>query len=331
MPTCVLETETPFPAAFPPLAELFMVCRWFPRAENSRVGSVLVLCDSFGSEARCLWPASDQDVTPRPGQRAKQRNPTPLQMRTFSILSMNDNRAQARPRGVHLIPETATFLNLCLAAGCGWIFLRLVEKVEGGATQKLDERVLRVLRHDHDPALPRGPEWLSQAAQDVTSLGSGSNLTLAAGIAVGFLCLQRRFRAAGFLIVSLGSGLMLSRLLKSFFLRERPKVVPHLTHFDPGSFPSGHTMGTTLVYLTLGGIISRQTRRLLSKVYFLTVALVLTLLVGISRVYLGVHFPSDVLAGWAIGSLWSMLCTQTARWLQREGTVEPPNQTEYLA
>ena len=90
-------------------------------------------------------------------------------------------------------------------------------------------------------------------------------------------------------------------------------------------------MGTTLVYLTLGGIISRQTRRLLSKVYFLTVALVLTLLVGISRVYLGVHFPSDILAGWAIGSLWSMLCTQTARWLQREGTVEPPNQTEYLA
>jgi undecaprenyl-diphosphatase len=238
---------------------------------------------------------------------------------------MDDNRAQTRPSGFHLIPETAAFLNLCIAACCGWIFLRLVEKVEGGATKKLDEQVLRMLRHKHNPALPRGPKWLPQVAQDVTSLGSGSNLTLATGIAAGFLCLQRRFRAAGFLIVSIGGGLMLSHLLKNFFLRERPTVVPHLTNFDPGSFPSGHSMGTTLVYLTLGGIISRQTRRLLSKAYFLSVALVLTVLVGISRIYLGVHFPSDVLAGWAVGSLWSTICIQIARLLQREGTVEPPS------
>ena len=83
-------------------------------------------------------------------------------------------------------------------------------------------------------------------------------------------------------------------------------------------------MGAAVVYLTLGGILSRQTRRLLKKAYFLSVALVLTVLVGISRVYLGVHFPSDILAGWAVGSLWSTMCTQIARWLQREGTVEPP-------
>jgi undecaprenyl-diphosphatase len=237
---------------------------------------------------------------------------------------MDDDRVQTRQPDFHLIPETATFLNLCIAACCGWIFLRLVSKMQGGATKRLDEYVLRILRHKDNPALPRGPRWLPQVSQDVTSLGSGTNLTLASGIAVGFLCLQRRFRAAGFLIVSLGSGLMLSHLLKNFFLRERPTVVPHLTHFDPGSFPSGHSMGAALVYLTLGGIISRQTRRLLSKAYFLSVALVLTVSVGISRLYLGVHFPSDVLAGWAIGSLWSTMCTQTARWLQRGGTVEPP-------
>ena len=237
---------------------------------------------------------------------------------------MDDNRVQTRSLGVHLIPETATFLNLCIAACCGWVFVRLAEKVERGKTKKLDEEVLRMLRHRHNPAVPRGPKWLPQVAQDITSLGSGSNLTLATGIAVGFLCLQRRFRAAGFLILSIGGGLILSHLLKNFFLRERPTVVPHLTHFDPGSFPSGHSMGATLVYLTLGGIISRQTRHLLSKAYFLSVALLLTVLVGISRIYLGVHFPSDVLAGWAVGSLWSTICTQTARWLQRGGTVEPP-------
>jgi undecaprenyl-diphosphatase len=237
---------------------------------------------------------------------------------------MNETRVQTKAQDFRLIPETATFLELCVAACCGWIFLRLAAKVKGGATKELDETILLTLRHKDNLAIPRGPRWLPQAAQDITSLGSGTNLTIASGIAVGFLCLQRRFRAAGFLVVSLGSGLMFCYLLKNFFLRERPKVVPHLAHFDPGSFPSGHSMGATVVYLTLGGIISRQTRRLLKKSYFLSVALVLTLIVGISRIYLGVHFPSDVLAGWAIGSLWSTMCTQIARWLQREGKVEAP-------
>jgi undecaprenyl-diphosphatase len=135
-----------------------------------------------------------------------------------------------------------------------------------------------------------------------------------------FLCLQRRFRAVGFLIVSLGSGLIPSYLLKKFFFRERPTVVPRLTHFDPSS----HSMGAALVYLTLGGILSRQTRRLLKKAYFQSIALALSVLVGISRIYLGVHFPSDVLAGCAVGSFWSAICTQAARWLQSGGTVEPP-------
>jgi undecaprenyl-diphosphatase len=237
---------------------------------------------------------------------------------------MNDKLLRANQPDFRLIPETATFLELCIAACCGWIFIRLAAKVKGGATKELDETILQMLRHRDNPAIPRGPKWLYQAFHDITSLGSGTNLTLASGIAVGFLCLRRRFRAAGFLIVSLGSGLMLSYLLKNFFVRERPTVVPRLTHFDPGSFPSGHSMGAALVYLTLGGIMSRQSRRLLSKAYYLSVALGLSTLVGISRVYLGVHFPSDVLAGWAVGSLWSTICTQAARRLQREGKVEPP-------
>jgi undecaprenyl-diphosphatase len=237
---------------------------------------------------------------------------------------MNDNRVQRTSPGFRLIPETATFLDLCVVACCGWIFIRLAAKVKGGATKELDETILRMLRRRDDLAIPRGPKWFSHASHDITSLGSGTNLTLASGIAVGFLCLQRRFRAVGFLIVSLGSGLMLSYLLKNFFLRERPTVVPRLTHFDPSSFPSGHSMGAALVYLTLGGILSGQTRRLLKKAYFLSIALALSVLVGISRIYLGVHFPSDVLAGWAVGSLWSAICSQAARWLQRGGTVEPP-------
>jgi undecaprenyl-diphosphatase len=114
------------------------------------------------------------------------------------------------------------------------------------------------------------------------------------------------------------------RILKELFVRSRPTVVPPLTHFDPESFPSGHSIGSALVYLTLGGVISRQVKGSIAKFYFLSVALSITLLVGISRLYLGVHYPSDVLAGWAAGSLWSSACTEAARWLQRRGIVEPP-------
>jgi hypothetical protein len=120
---------------------------------------------------------------------------------------MDSARAQTSLPGFRLIPETATFLELCVAACCGWIFLRLTAKVKGGATKELDETILRMLRHRENLAIPRGPRWLPLASQDITSLGSGTNLTIASGIAVGFLCLQRRFRAAGFLIVSLGASI----------------------------------------------------------------------------------------------------------------------------
>jgi undecaprenyl-diphosphatase len=220
--------------------------------------------------------------------------------------------------------ETAALLQLFCGAICIWIGLKVVPGLYKSRLAAIDNFLLRVLRRGDNPAIPVGPEWLSQAAQDVTALGSGAELTIATGILVGFLCLDRRFRAAGFLLSSLGSGLLICELLKGLFLRRRPNVVPHLTRFDPASFPSGHSMGAALVYLTLGSIISRQVVGSTAKAYFLSVALTLALLVGVSRVYLGVHYPSDVLAGWAAGSLWSAACAQAARWLQRRGDVESP-------
>jgi undecaprenyl-diphosphatase len=158
----------------------------------------------------------------------------------------------------------------------------------------------------------------------ISPLSEAGLISVASVILIGFLCLNRRFRAAGYLIASTGSGLLMCRILKEFFVRSRPTVVTALTHFDPESFPSGHSMGSALVYLTLGGVISRQVKGSIAKFYFLSVALAITLLVGISRRYLGVHYPSDVLAGWAAGSLWSSACTEAARWLQHRGIVEPP-------
>jgi undecaprenyl-diphosphatase len=224
-----------------------------------------------------------------------------------------------------LTTETGVFLKVFLAVGCIWAVVKLVGKIRKIGADEIDKQVLRSLRRPENAAVPIGPNWLPEVARDLTSLGSGAGLTLVSAILVGFLCLNRRFRAAGYLISSLGSGLGLCQLLKDFFVRRRPTVVPHLTHFDPESFPSGHSMGSALVYLTLGGIISRQVKGRIAKLYFLSVALLITTLVGLSRLYLGVHYPSDVLAGWAAGSLWSGACSQAARWLQRKGAVEPPS------
>src|SRR6202008_2839699 len=160
-----------------------------------------------------------------------------------------------RPRPA-LTTETTTLLHLFFGAACAWILVKSVPKIYKGRLERIDNHLLRALRRPENLAVPIGPKWMSQAAKDVTALGSGTNLTIATGILPGFLCLNPRFRATGFLLGSLGSGLLLCQSLKGFFARRRPEVVPHLVHFDPASFPSGHSMGAALVYLTSGSIVS---------------------------------------------------------------------------
>jgi undecaprenyl-diphosphatase len=238
-------------------------------------------------------------------------------------MKTDPHRTQLQQRPA-MTTETTTFLELCIGSILAMGFLRLADKVMAGKTNEIDERILKGLRHPENPAIPIGPGWLADTAQDLTAMGGGPNLSLITGVVIGFLALNRRFRAAGFLVISLGSGMIISRLLKDFFVRPRPTVVPKLTHFDPGSFPSGHSMLSALVYLTLGSILSRMAASKVAKAYFLSVAIALSVLVGLSRMYLGVHYPSDVLAGWAAGSVWAGFCAQAARWLQRRGAVERP-------
>ncbi|MBV9672494.1 MAG: hypothetical protein JO076_06670, partial [Verrucomicrobia bacterium] len=102
-------------------------------------------------------------------------------------------------------PESATFLNIFITAVCAWIFVRLAGKVEKGRTDAFDNRILRALRHPENPAIPIGPKWLPDVVQDLTTLGGGTNLTISTLIVIGSLLLNRRFRAAGFLVLSLGS------------------------------------------------------------------------------------------------------------------------------
>ena len=114
----------------------------------------------------------------------------------------------------------------------------------------------------------------------------------------------------------------LSTLLKIGFDRPRPDLVPHEAIVYTASFPSGHAMLAAVVYLTLGALLARVQPRRLLKLYLLGLAILLTVAVGASRVYLGVHWPTDVVAGWAVGAAWALLCWAAALWLQRQGRVE---------
>jgi undecaprenyl-diphosphatase len=203
-----------------------------------------------------------------------------------------------------------------------WAFLAIADRVTDGPPGHLDERLLRELRHPDNPAEPVGPVWLQEAARDVTALGGYTVLTLVVGAVLGYLLIGRHFHAALLVAVATAGGWLLSILLKDLYDRPRPELVPHLTRVASSSFPSGHAMLSAVVYLTLGALLARLVPRWRAKLYFVAVAVFLTLLVGCSRVYLGVHYPTDVAAGWAAGVAWATLCWLAARKLQRRGAVE---------
>ncbi|MCP3101030.1 phosphatase PAP2 family protein [Myxococcus sp. K15C18031901] len=206
---------------------------------------------------------------------------------------------------------------LLLLGVCCLGFIALSDEVTEGETQDFDERVLRALRSPDDPSTPRGPRWLRVAAQDVTALGGAPVLVLMTVCVCGFLLLARRYRTLMLVLAATVGGTLLNGLLKRFFARPRPSVVPHLTEVMTTSFPSGHAMLSATVYLTLGALLAQLTERRRLKAYLLAVSLLLSCLVGLSRVYLGVHYPTDVLGGWVAGLAWALVTALVARALRR--------------
>jgi undecaprenyl-diphosphatase len=211
--------------------------------------------------------------------------------------------------------EIALLLALLLAvAGC-WVFASLASEVMEGETDKFDNRILLALRQPGHPDLPIGPDWTLQVARDLTALGSVSGLGIVTCIVGGYLWLQRRYSLLTFVLASVVSGTVLGLFLKEAINRPRPTSVSHLTDISTASFPSGHSMLSSVVYLTLAALLGRAVPDWRTKIYFLAVAVALILLIGFSRVYLGVHYPTDVLAGWCIGCAWAILCCLAAHFL----------------
>jgi len=203
-----------------------------------------------------------------------------------------------------------------------WGFIGLADEVSEGDTQHFDDWAIRRLRRPDDPATPIGPKWLAEVGRDLTALGGVAVLSIVTGIVVGYYLILGKRNAAIFVLFATLGGLILSTLLKHLFDRPRPQLVPHLSQVYTSSFPSGHSMLAATVYLTLGSLLMRLAPKKRLKLYYLLVAWTLTVLIGLSRVYMGVHYPTDVLAGWTAGLVWALLCWLTARALQHRGAVE---------
>jgi undecaprenyl-diphosphatase len=194
---------------------------------------------------------------------------------------------------------------LALLAGGLWVFIRLGQYVKTGEVARIDERLVLSLRSASDPSDPLGPRWFEEMMRDFTALGGHAVLGLLSAAAIVYLLLIGKRGTALMALVAIGGGMAASVLLKDFFDRARPELVPHVT------------------YLTLGALLARLQPTRFLKVYVLLLALAAAALVGASRVYLGVHWPSDVLAGWAAGSVWALGVWGVTHLLQRSGNIEP--------
>ena len=202
-------------------------------------------------------------------------------------------------------------------------FLEIADDMAEGDTHGTDQALLLMLRDPGRLSEPVGPAWLKTMAMDFTALGSLAVLGLIVLLVAGlFLGLRRRLEAL-LIVVAAGGGLGLSQGLKAFFDRDRPDATWHAVEAVNASFPSGHAMLSAVVFLTLGALVSRFSTRRRIRAWALGAAVLLTLLVGLSRVYLGVHWPSDVLAGWCLGAACAGGCWLAAFLVERRAARRP--------
>ena len=198
--------------------------------------------------------------------------------------------------------ETRVLLTLLAVTGGLAVFAALTDEVREGGTGWFDRTVLLTVRVPGHLEIAIGPRWAQEAARDVTALGGFTVLTLISILATAMLVIHYRRLQALVFASTVVLAQIASEVLKMWIDRPRPTLVAHLDLVYSSSFPSGHAMMTPVVYLTLAGILAAGERRRSEKVLLLGGAAMLTAAVGVSRVYLGVHWPTDVLGGWTLGA-----------------------------
>ncbi len=217
--------------------------------------------------------------------------------------------------------ELLMLVALLIVVLCTWGFVQIADKVREGTTQRFDQRVVEGFRDAVQGVLPFSAEATDQVFIDISALGGPTVLVGLTLVILGYLLWDRRYNALLLMFMATVGGGALTWLLKEAINRTRPEGQA-LTIIHLSSFPSGHSMLSAIIYPTLGTLLARMVARKRIKIYFMLVALGLSGLIGISRIYLGVHYPTDVLAGWAAGLAWAALCWTVAKWLQRRGALE---------
>ncbi len=189
--------------------------------------------------------------------------------------------------------------------GLLWFGFEIVSRIQPPSAGDLDHRVIVLLRGNGDGSRMIGPPALEEMMRDFTALGGYGVLVLTIisfSILLGLIHGRRDVRF--FLATSIG-GFVCSMLMKKLVGRERPGIVPHLSYVETSSFPSSHAMMSAVIFLTIGLLLARHTPDSRVRLLLVLLPLFLAFLVGISRVCMGVHFPTDVLAGWTGGILWT--------------------------
>lgn len=207
-------------------------------------------------------------------------------------------------------------------------FIQIADEMAEGEIRNFDETLFLMFRVADDPSRSLGPAWLQETAVEVTAVGGYPLIVLTLAAVCGFFIVTRHYGAALYAVTSIGSGALISYTLKQYYARPRPDLVDHLDTVHTASFPSGHALVTTVAYLTLAAIVVGYLETSRARIYVISVAVLVAVMVGVSRVYLGVHWPSDVAAGWALGAAWASFSWLIFHMLQRRNQRAAEWQTQ---
>jgi undecaprenyl-diphosphatase len=215
----------------------------------------------------------------------------------------------------------APLVYLSVAVALLAVFTAIAVEVTQGRLGGLDRSLLLSFREPGNSEAALGPPWLKIVADDVTDLGSTAVITLLTVVALGFLALKRLWGDALLVLFAIGGGTAVNYALKDLIQRGRPTIAPaEVAETYTYSFPSGHAFMSAATFLTFGLLLARTQKRALIRAYVLGAAIGLTILIGLTRLYLGVHWPTDVFAGWCAGAAWAILCWSVSAWLRSRPT-----------
>jgi len=202
-----------------------------------------------------------------------------------------------------------------------WAFFALGAEVGEGDTGAFDMYLISLLRTSSNGGEAIGPAWFKDSMRDVTALGGFTFLTLMTIVVVLGLLFHRK-RREGIIVAATAISAHISiEILKFLYDRPRPDSVLPPIHAYSASFPSGHTTESTAIFLTVATVIASLEAKHNTKILTYTAATFVIVAIGFSRVYLGMHWPTDVLGGWVLGAAWALAAWTALR--QKPGSPRP--------